>query len=336
MAQRKIVTLRSVAERAGTSIQTVSTVLNDSRSNTVVSAETRARILTVAHEMQYRRNALARSLRRGYTNIIGFYSGFGTVSQSNPFLAEVFGGIQVGCDEHRKDLLIHGTFRGNSVDDIYDELTSGKIDGLVLFTPLNDNLVRRLEAAPLHVVAIAETVPGITSIVMDDIDGGRQALRHLRDLGHTHILYRVPNAPFASAQRRLEGVQAEAETAKIKITPTREGNDNFHISEDEKTLLLSQSPKRPTAAICWCDASAEALLQFLDANAISVPDQMAVVGFDGLNMPFTNGAKLTTLVAPWAKAGQQAVSILASDASDEMENIGVITLPVCLRRGNTT
>ena len=336
MPPKKIVTLRAVAEKAGTSIQTVSTVLNDSRSNTVVSAETRARILMVANEMQYRRNALARSIRRGYTNIIGFYSGYGAVSQSNPFIAEVFGGIREGCNEHRKDLLIHGTYRGNSVDDIYNELTSGKIDGLVMFSPKDDNLARRLKSAPLPVVAIAEMVSGATSLIMDDIDGGRQALRHLRDLGHRHVLYRYSTAPFVSAQRRLDGIVSEASLWDIRITPVAETDDYFSLSDYEKVLLKLKSSARPTAVVCWCDASAETILQFLFDNDISVPDQMAVVGFDGLKLPYVNGAKLTTLVAPWADVGRRAVSILASDEADHAHEANVIILPMHLRRGNTT
>ncbi len=329
---KKTVTLRAVAERAGTSIQTVSTVLNNSRSNTVVSNDTRARILAVAEEMKYRRNALARSLRGGYTNIIGFYTGHGSVSSTNPFIAEVFGGIQEGCNEYRKDLLIHGTFRGDSVDDIYDELTSGKIDGLVIFAPTDDYLVRRLQTAPLPVIALADAVPGIQSVVMDDKDAAGQAVRHLHELGHRHILYRHTISNFESSLRRLQGIQEEASRLGVRVTQVRTLTYLEEVTEYEKELFLSQAPDRVTAVISWCDASAQTLMQFLYDNRISVPDRIAVVGFDGFQLPYAGGARLTTLVAPWAEAGLRAVSLLVEEETDQDE----ILFPMRLRRGTTT
>ncbi|MBC7806476.1 MAG: LacI family DNA-binding transcriptional regulator [Akkermansiaceae bacterium] len=337
MSAKKNVTLKSVAERAGTSIQTVSTVLNSSRSNTVVSAETRARILSVAEEMQYRRNAHARSLRRGYTNIIGFYTGYGTVSQTNPFIAEVFGGIQRGCNENKKDLLIHGTFRGNSADDIYDELTSGKIDGLVIFAPLNNSLVTRLQSAPLPVVAIAEPVPGIMSVIMDDVQGGREAARHLYERGHRHILYRHPGGAFISAKRRLAGLQAEADRCGMKVTPVVEpDHPPFAVSDAGRALLTATDEDKPTAVVCWCDASADVALEFLAENHIAVPEQIAVVGFDGFTRLYVGGVQLTTLVAPWAEAGNRAVSLLTGEESlsDDLGN--EIKFAMHLRQGDTT
>ena len=334
---KKPVTLKSVAERAGTSIQTVSTVLNNSRSNTVVSAETRARILSVAKEMHYRRNPLARSLRRGYTNIIGFYTGYGAIRHTNPFIAEVFGGIQSGCNEHRKDLLIHGTFRGNSVDDIYEELTNGKIDGLVIFAPSNDNLVRRLRAAPLPVVSIADAIPGILSVTMDDLDGGRQVAKYLYNLGHRHILYRQPQNGFVSALQRLDGLRSESDQRRMTITPIVTADDPVHgISARERSLLMAKESDRPTAVVCWCDAAAEIVLQFLFDNNISVPEQMAVVGFDGFNLPYTGGVRLTTVVSPWAEAGHRAVSLLVNEETNAEPAERIIQFPMQLRIGNTT
>ena len=286
--------------------------------------------------MQYRRNALARSLRRGYTNIIGFYTGYGTISQKNPFIAEVFGGIQASCNQHHKDLLIHGTFRGDSVDDIYDELTSGKIDGLVIFSPTNDRLVKRLQAAPLPVVALAEAVEGIRSVVMNDVAAGRKAVQHLAERGHRHILYRYVPGTMVSAARRLEGIQREAERLGVRITPVFTMNDPiFGVSEEEQVFLTATDEDRPSAVICWCDAAANVLLEFLADNRIAVPEQIAVVGFDGFDLPYPGGLRLTTLVAPWAEAGHRAVSLLVGGESEETEGCEV-QFEMTLRPGNTT
>ena len=79
--------------------------------------------------MRYRPNAIARSLRSRRTNIIGLYSGYRYIDPRNPFMAPIIGGLQAGCAEHRKDLLLHTVFRGDSTDDIYAELADGRIEG---------------------------------------------------------------------------------------------------------------------------------------------------------------------------------------------------------------
>jgi DNA-binding LacI/PurR family transcriptional regulator len=283
--------------------------------------------------MQYRRSALARSIRRGYTNIIGFYSGFGTVSMDNPFIVEVFRGIQDGCNQYRKDLLIHGTFRGTSTDDIYDELTCGKIDGLVIFSPLDDNLIQRLRTDPLPVVAIAESVPGLPSIVMDDVDAGRQVARHLHARGHRHVVFRMPCSSFLGPAKRLKGLQQEAEALGMKVAVVQENNvPLFDLSEEERAIVLSKASDRPSAVVCWCDASASVFLKFLADHNVLVPNEIAVVGFDGFNLPFARGADLTTVVSPWAEVGRMAVSLLVDEESDK----GGASLPVRLRVGDTT
>src|SRR5262249_8954496 len=111
--------MKDVAERAGVSKMTVSAVLNGTSTHVRVSEPTRQRVLEAARELDYRPNAVARSLRRRQTNIIGVYCGFGYMNARLAFLSEIIGGLQEGCDCHRKDLLLHGVFRGRSVEDIY-------------------------------------------------------------------------------------------------------------------------------------------------------------------------------------------------------------------------
>ncbi|HZP84274.1 MAG TPA: LacI family DNA-binding transcriptional regulator, partial [Chthonomonadaceae bacterium] len=159
MADKKAVTISDVAARAGVSMMTVSNVLSNNQARRRhVSEETRARVLEAIEQMKYRPNANARSLRRRRTNIIGFYAGHGYINPENAFLAAILGGLKEGCDAHRKDLLIHGTFRGKEITDIYMELADGRIDGLVLYAPTNDPLIALLAESALPVIALADAV----------------------------------------------------------------------------------------------------------------------------------------------------------------------------------
>jgi len=112
-------------------------------------------------------NAYCRS-----TNVIGIYSGIGYLNAVSPFLSELIGGLQEGCDQHHKDLLVHGTFRGLSVDDVYAELLDGRLDGLVVQALPSDPLVVRLAASHLPVVALADAISSVPSVVVDDYAGG--------------------------------------------------------------------------------------------------------------------------------------------------------------------
>ena len=108
------------------------------------------------------------------------------------------------------------------------------------------------------------------------------------------------------------------------------------VSEFEQALLTSTQPDRPTAVVCWCDASAQTVLEFLSDNRILIPTRTAVMGFDGFNLPYASGARLTTMVAPWAEAGHRAVSLLVNDEFVEGQTGREILCPMQLRRGDTT
>src|SRR5579884_4297185 len=119
------VTSKDIANRLGLSQPTVSRILNGTPGYRV-SPATRQRVLDMARQLEYRPNAVARSLRHRKTNIVGFYTGYGVLNARNPYLAALLGGLQQACDHERLDILLHGVYRGKSTDDIYGELVDGR------------------------------------------------------------------------------------------------------------------------------------------------------------------------------------------------------------------
>src|SRR5205809_769939 len=180
--------MKDVAEKAGVSPMTVSAVIAGSAS-VRVSKTTRARVLSLAHEMGYTPNAIARSLRRRHTNIIGLYSGLGFVNVRSPFFAEIVGGLQEGCERHHKDLLLHGVFREQSSEAVYHSLADGRIDGLIVNMLAHDPLLDQLIASHLPVIALVDAIRGIPSVVVDDRGGSAMLAGHLALKGHRRILY---------------------------------------------------------------------------------------------------------------------------------------------------
>ena len=334
--QRKA-TLKDVAARVGVSKMAVSVVLGGDRSSHVrVSDRTRARILEVAHEMGYRPHAVARSLRRRSTNIIGLYCGYGYLNARLPFLAEIIGGLQEACDQHQKDLLLHGVFRGQSVESIYQELANGSIDGLVIHAPPNDPLVDRLAESPLPVVAIGDAIPALPSVVVDDIGGSYLIADYLIAKGHRHILYRnsPPRLSLAAVQRRRTAFVEAVEADGLEVIDwTGEEQTDAH----DPTLfpcLDRARDERPTVAVCWNDRAAYDMLAHCLARRLPVPEDFAIIGFDGIGTPLDRIWKLTTVRAPWAQVAQTAIKLLVAQIAGEPIAQETV-LPVELVCGNT-
>jgi DNA-binding LacI/PurR family transcriptional regulator len=311
-------TLRDVAKLAEASVSAVAAVMNENSAHNVrVGATTRQRILAAANTLSYRPNAIARSLRERRTNIIGLYAGYGEIYTLDPFLSELIFGMQKGCEAVAKDLLLHGNFRGRPSDEIHAELLNGKIDGLVLFSPVDDPLVGRLIESDLPVVAVADAVPGLPSVVVDDAAGSRMMAEYLAAKGHTRVLYRTSAMGKTSVQARLAGFLAAAEMTGLTILHVEETDWKGELSALEKDWLSGRPGERPTALVCWNDGVAYTTLEECLALGLRVPDDVAVTGFDGFRWPIKPAHRLTTIHAPWAEVARTAVSLLACRLAGE-------------------
>jgi DNA-binding LacI/PurR family transcriptional regulator len=325
-------TLADVAQRAGVNKVTASIALSGGHGNTRVSAATRQRILTAARDLHYQPNALARSLRRRQTNIIGLYMG-GFIDTRNLFLSEIVSGLQIGCEQYRRDFLMHGTFRGGSTEDIYAELVNGKVDGLVLHAKTFDPLVHRLAASHLPIVAIVDPLPAIPSVTVDDYAGGRMQAEHLAGKGHRRILYVVCPFPLASTRRRYDAFcQAAIERGLHVITEVGRSDDDVPSPAEEYYLGLRAS-ERPSAVVCWSDHSAYRLIEHVRQNGVRVPEDLAVMGFDGSTSAIPAAYQLTTILAPWREVARTGVSLLSQKEGEFLPEETI--LPVQFVPGET-
>ncbi len=332
----KKVTLKDISQAVSVSPFTVSVVLNGAKSNTRVSPATREKILDAARDMGYLPNSLARALRNKSTNILGLYFGYGHLEPHDPFHAEVLTGLQRGCESCQKDLMIHYSFHRYGVDEVFAELAGGKIDGLVLIASPNDPLVSKLQGSNLSVVAMTDVIPGVPSVIANDVAGSIEIAKHLADRGHKSILYRSCPGQSDSARRREEAFITEARARGMRTTSGRTTDWKGQVQQEEAALIFDRHANGITAAVCWGDPSAHALLSFCKEHKISVPKDLAVVGFNGIELPFEPAMNLTTVRANWALVAQRAVHLLVDqlDGQDEIPNLTV--LPVEFHPGDTT
>jgi DNA-binding LacI/PurR family transcriptional regulator len=332
--RKRAPTMADVARLAGVHRVTASVVLNNAEASTQVSEATRQRILDAAQELGYQPSALALALRRQRTDIIGFYRG--AVYLHDPWVADVLMGLQRGCEICRKDLLLYGEYEQRSADEVYASLVNGKVDGLIT-VPLQDDaaVIRKVARSYLPVVAIADSMPHLVSVVVDDVEGSRLLAEHLARKGHRRILYRKDPYYHTSTVRRLAAFREAAAGFGMEMAEFLPGDWDSNLSAQEEACLLASPDERPTAAVCWADMCAYGLLDNCERLGIRVPDDLAVVGFDGVVPRIKPAYNLTTIRAPWLQVAEKAVEVLVA-LLEEKDVPQETVFPVELIVGDTT
>jgi len=326
--------MSDVARLAGVNRVTASVALNgSSKAGTRVSDATRRRVIEAAKALGYTPNAIALALRGERTNIIGYFSGYEFQDAHDPFNATILNGLQRRCQVHRQDLLIFGSYQRNSVDEVYASLVNGKIDGLILLPTPHSPVLDQLLQSHLPVIAIANPIQNIPSVTVDDRTGSRLLAEYLAQKGHKHILYRADFGEHTSTLRRQEAFLETAAALKMTVEVTC-GEKNGQLHPDEIDILRSPMEARPSVIVSWVDSHAYVLLEELQKLGIRVPDDIAVVGFDGIRLKPRPFCTLTSVRAPWDEVAVIAVDLLMKlIEGDKVEQETM--LPVELLMGDT-
>lgn len=326
------VTLNDVAREAGVSQSAASVVLNGAQSGTRISPQKRRKVVEVAERLGYRPNALARSLISGRTNLIGVYSGRARLDSRNAFYADLLGGVFEGAQRSGVNTVVHST--GGEPRQLLEFVSNRALDGLIIHPGHQDPILRLLGEFRVPTVSVADVVEGMPCVVVDDEQGGALQAGHLALLGHKHVL--VKDSPYhTSARSRCESFERAAESLGIRVTHRYETYFEDAGLDLEDLRIVSEGPDRATAVVAWSDGVAEQVCTSLTERGISIPQEVAVVGFDGFRHLVSPKYKLTTIRAPWAEVGAAAMDIVtALIARQPVPNVTV--LPVEFVRGETT
>jgi LacI family transcriptional regulator len=321
--------LRDIAEKAGVSITTAAHVMRG-YTESRIKPETRDRVIRVAAELGYRPNAIARSLKTQQPHAIGIYTGYGYHSLRDPFLADVYTGIQLACRELHYDFVVHGDIEGKTPGEIRLKLCDGKITGLVVHAPPDDPVVACLAGGELPAVAIADRQPAMPSLVADDEQGMRLLLDYLWERGHRRIMYLTSHVPLASIEARSQTLarQLTERGGEFSMLP-------FDREQPLETLRhLLALPDRPTAVCCWNDYYAYVLIATCLEAGVRIPEDLAIVGFDGLLERRLPARRLVTVAVPWEQMAAEAVRMIVK----QVQGVAVpeiTTFPAIMVPGDT-
>lgn len=331
MRKRDSATLSDVARHAGVSVMSVSAVLNNANTGTRVGQATRERILLSAKELGYRPNRVAQSLRQSRSNILGVFSEVAATDDPCLHHAEVLRGLMKGAAKAGTGLLFCGPDSGQPQD---GDLLNGHHDGIIVFASPSCPAVERMKQRGAAMVAHTDAIPGVPSVVVDDFEGGRLQARHLAERGRTRVLYRPGHLPFVSGVRRYESFLDEAARLGMQvITGDRPASfSTAPLKDREKDLLLSG---QADSIVCFDDHLAYLTLRAVEALGLRVPEQVALVGFNGIHPGIDIDLRVTTIQAPWKAMAEFAVLSLVRQLGGQEARQETV-MPVSLLAGSTS
>jgi LacI family transcriptional regulator len=302
--------LEQIAELSGVSRSTVSRVINNDPN---VSDQTRDRVMQVVRRVNYVPNAAARGLAAGRTHVIGLVIPMGVSTLfTDPYFPLLIQGVSSACNAHEYSVMLWLAEPEYERRQIRQIMYSGLIDGVIIASMLtNDSLVQALIDGdlPFMLVGRHPTDPRVNYVDADNVNGARDAVRHLLRLGRTRIgLINGPQTMIAGVDRLAGYTQALRERGLL-AQPDLITDGGF--SEAGGYLAMQQlMPRQPDAVFAASDAMAMGALRALREAGRRVPEDVALVGFDDLPFAARIEPPLTTVRQPIHRMGTMTVETL--------------------------
>ncbi|MFI6867626.1 LacI family DNA-binding transcriptional regulator [Nocardia sp. NPDC050406] len=321
------VTRADVARLAGTSPALVSYVLNGGPRQ--VAPATRARIEAAIAELGYRPNMSARSLRTNRGHALGMVIPDG----ANPFFAELSAVIEAAAFARGYPLFIGNADGDPAREQAYvRSFIDRRVEGLLAISSAwETGIADACDEAGMVLVALDRIIDPArcTHVLCDSVAGARAAVAHLIDHGHRRIAC-LSGPHVSTAEDRVQGYRnalAEAGLPEGTIVRTDFGGSAGYRALAE----LTTGPDPATAVFVTSDLQAMGMLRAAYDAGLRVPDDLAVVAFDGIEYARYTRPGLTTMVQPTRRMGELAVTLLLEQIASRAPDPGVIRLAAELR-----
>lgn len=318
------VTLAEIAEVTGFSISTVSRVL--SNSDYPVSSDTRQKIMEVAESMGYKPNIAARSLRTDQTHTMGII----VDDILSPFVPPIVRGIQdYLTDFDYLGMLINTDFDPILEEDAIRTLINRPVDGIIFVESLHNATSELLTQWGKPYVFVHRLFSSFVrnSVVPDDHYGAGLAVNHLVELGHRRIAYINGPEDWHSAARRLEGYKDTLIAHGLEFDPDLVQSGDWRFKSGYKaTQNLLEIDSEMTAIFAANDLMALGAIYAIQDAGLSVPDDIAVVGYDNRKIARIFRPQITTVSLPVYEMGKKAAELALKQVKEGVEDNGEIKI----------
>lgn len=334
--------LETIARLAGVSRSTVSRVVND---DPRVSDAVRARVEGIIRDHHFQPNAAARSLASRRTRILGLrIPDAAETFVGYPYFAQLTQGVSDACNaiEHDLLLMLENDNRPETVEKLYRRVIRGRhVDGVVVGSShVDDPLVERLHAErfPMIVVGHYPSLPEVSFVDVDNRGGVREAVRHLIEHGCRRIATITGQRHIRHAIDRTAGYQEALQEAGLPVDPELMRDGIFSEAggfRAMKAVLEAAGDNPPDGAFVASDAMAVGARFAIEEAGLRVPEDIKIIGFDGLDHYDINWPSLSTVRQPVTEQGAEAVNALQARIEHPNDPPVQTWLPTTLlRRGS--
>ena len=306
----KIYTIKDIARLAGVSVTTVSRVLNDRPD---VNPETRQKVRQIIDQYQFRGNDHARGLKQG-AEVIGLV----VRGRSNPFLSSLTEAI-LSLSDALPDRLVTEYIdeQGNEFQAAPRMIHQSHVRGIIFVGSLIDHRAAVLDGMDLPLVFTTVSVGQLhlaraSSVSVNDLALGRLVGEKLLSMGHRRILVYGSN-PVAgdSLARRFEGFCESFLARGLSFDQTCYYESRFSFEDGYETVMRSfRDHPDATAVFAMCDTLAIGAIRALRDLHLSVPGDVSVIGFDGIDLGQFTVPRLTTVEQPVTEIARCSIQLM--------------------------
>ncbi|MCJ8010243.1 LacI family transcriptional regulator [Paenibacillus sp. KQZ6P-2] len=312
-------TIKEIALRAGVSKSTVSRVISGKG---YISPATREKVEQIIRELQYKPNALARAMVSQRTHNIGviIYRQEYPIA-SHPFYGKILDSILTAAEKMNYSVFV-STDR-EMTHHSADFMLEKRVDGLILISRLKQQLIDYIQnfKVPYLMVNGSTDVEGVFHLVNRDDMGGRMAADYLIGIGHRNVFVLAGPQTHRSHNLRLKGFR---EGMEKHMNPVSESSIAYLAAStfEEGYKTMKQEWTRFQSGLCTAifatnDMIALGAMSFLQEQSVRIPEQVGVMGFDGIDYAAMYFPSLTTIRVNIEEMGRQALTLLDKQIRQE-------------------
>ena len=311
-----MVRLKDIADVCGVSVATVSRALNGLTNG---SKERTAFIRQTAQDMGYYPNVAAKTLKTSRSYNLGILY---EDRMNHEYFSSLIDDLRRVADAKGYDLTFLGRRdRNGSGNSYYEHARQRSLDGvIVLQADYEDPGIIRLASGSIPTVIIDHVYEGCDCVLSDNRTSVEQLIRYAWNLGHRRIAF-IQGEKGAVSRERLAGFYKVCAELGIRVPVAYVREGHFHDPADTTRIIgeLLRLEEKPTCILCPDDSSCLGALWLLAARGITVPDDVSLVGYDGLRMSRMMHPCLTTFRQDTARIAEEAFNLIL-DAITDPEN----------------
>ncbi len=305
MADKAVI--KTIAQKAGVSVATVSRVINNSPS---VTQKTRQKVTAVIQAMNYRPSIHAQGLNRRYaTKLVGLISDTTRIFTNHYYFTEIIRGLETSALKSGYGLLF------TTPEQLFSSEMSyhlDLLDGVILLTAkIGDPVIQKMEAIKKPLVLLNCVSWKAGHVDINNLAGAQAAMEHLIGHGHKRIGFIGGQLEDAIAQERLIGYKSVLNKHRIPLEENLILTSNFdEASGAAAARKLLALPNRPTALFAGNDYVAIGAMATARELKIAIPEGLAIVGFDDIHASSHTTPTLTSVHQPLFEMGSETMDVI--------------------------